>query len=192
MASGLRRIVTGHDENGKAVVAMDGEPPVVFTRPEQPGLAFYEVWNTQSAPARVDAGKDPTAGRPVKVPPPANGTIIRVIDFPPQNPSAPVPDKAIAAKLFEQVGLHVAEDPKIFARHPFMHRTESIDYGIVLSGEMTLLLDDSEVALKAGDVVVQRGTHHAWANRSGKVCRMAFILVDGEYAPELKQKLGGG
>ena len=75
-----------------------------------------------------------------------------------------------------------------------MHRTESIDYGIVLEGQITLVLDDSEVELKQGDIVVQRGTNHAWSNRSGALCRMAFILLDGRYAPEIKvalEKRGG-
>ena len=70
-----------------------------------------------------------------------------------------------------------------------MHRTESIDYGIVIEGEMTLVLDDSAVDLKPGSVVIQRGTNHAWANRSGEPCRMLFILVDGQYAPEIAKAL---
>jgi mannose-6-phosphate isomerase-like protein (cupin superfamily) len=190
MSNRVRRVVTGHDAAGKAVVSMDGEPPVVFSRPEVPGLAFYEVWNTASSPAVVDSGADPTEGRPVKVPPPANGTIIRVIDFPPENPAAPKPTMEQAGQLFGLMGLHPPADPATFARHPFMHRTSSIDYGIVLSGSITMVLDETEVELKAGDVVVQRGTNHAWANRSGTVCRMAFILVDGAYAPELAQRFG--
>ena len=64
-----------------------------------------------------------------------------------------------------------------------MHRTESIDYGVVISGEMTLVLDRGEALLREGDVVVQRGTNHAWANRSGKPCRMLFVLVDGRFEP---------
>jgi len=73
--------------------------------------------------------------------------------------------------------------------HPLMHRTESLDYGIVIEGEMTLVLDDSHVLLKAGSVVVQRGTNHAWANRSGKPCRMLFILVDGRYEASIAAAL---
>ncbi|HET7597649.1 MAG TPA: cupin domain-containing protein, partial [Burkholderiales bacterium] len=70
-------------------------------------------------------------------------------------------------------------------RHPFMHRTETIDYAVVLEGEIVLLLDDEDVPLKAGDVVIQRGTHHAWSNRSDKPCRMLYVLIDGRFAPEL-------
>ena len=73
--------------------------------------------------------------------------------------------------------------------HPLMHRTESIDYGIVIAGEMTLVLDDGEVLLKPGSVVVQRGTNHAWANRSGRPCRMLFVLVDGAYEPAIAAAL---
>lgn len=190
MAPQVRRIVTGHDAGGKAVVVEDGEPPVVFTRPEVPGLAFYEIWNTQSSPATIAASGDPTRDRPVKVPPPKHGTIIRVIDFPPEDPSAPKPPMALAGKLFELMGLHPNTDPKLHERHPFMHRTQSVDYGIVLEGSITLLLDDTEIDLKAGDVVVQNGTIHAWKNRSGANCRMAFILVDGAYEPGVKPVLG--
>lgn len=190
MAPRMRRVVTGHDANGKAIVVEDGEPPVVFTRAEMPGLAFYEVWNTQSAPAVVSAKSDPTKDRPVKVPPPKHGTIIRVIDFPSEDPSKPKPPMELAGKLFELMGLHPVTDPKLYERHHFMHRTQSVDYGIVLEGSMTLLLDDTEVDLKAGDVVVQNGTVHAWRNRSGANCRMAFILVDGEYEPGLKPVSG--
>ena len=69
--------------------------------------------------------------------------------------------------------------------HPLMHRTESVDYGIVLEGELTLVLDGGETVLGAGDIVIQRGTSHAWANRSGRMARMAFILVDGAFEPGL-------
>ena len=65
-------------------------------------------------------------------------------------------------------------------RHPMMHSTRSLDYAIIMSGEIDMLLDDSEVHLKAGDVVVQQATNHAWVNRSGKPCRVAFILIDSQ------------
>lgn len=74
-------------------------------------------------------------------------------------------------------------------RHPLMHRTETIDYAIVLSGEITMLLDDDEVHLKAGDVLVQCGTNHAWSNRSNDMCEVAFILVDGKFDDDLAEKL---
>ena len=86
---------------------------------------------------------------------------------------------------FAEIGDAHASTVKAKSPHPLMHRTESVDYGIVISGEMTLVLDKGETLLKAGDVVIQRGTNHAWANRSGKPCRMLFILVDGQFEPDI-------
>jgi naringenin degradation protein FdeH len=195
MTTPVRRVVTGHDDAGRAVVAQDGVPSVVLTNPAQPGLAFHEIWNTASVPAAIEAdGPDPTLGRPVRTPPPEGGTVIRVVDLPPEPPGGPRASPAEVARLFAAVGLeaHAGGHGGAAPRHPFMHRTESVDYGIVLAGEVTLVLDEDEVRLRAGDIVVQRGTVHAWANRSGKPCRMAFVLVDGRYAGDLAAQLGPG
>lgn len=182
----IRRIVTGHDETGKAVVISNGEPPVVTRPPSQEGLAFHEIWNTSSMPADITATEDePTLGY-TDTAPPKNGSIIRIVDMPPEGPDGPQFDKETARELFAKVGLAENADHMKPGRHPLMHRTATIDYGIVLSGETYLLLDDEEVHLKQGDIVVQRGTIHAWNNRSDKICRMAFILVDGEFDPALK------
>jgi quercetin dioxygenase-like cupin family protein len=155
-----RRVVTGHDAHGTSIVLSDGPVPVHRMMP-QDGVGFYEIWQTEDAPAAVAPAEpsEPTQ-RTLRVPPPERGTKIRINEFHPgfindQGNQSPV------------------------------HRTESIDYGIVLEGEIYLVLDDSEVLLRAGDVVVQRGTDHAWANRSDAVCRVAFILVDGRFTPEL-------
>lgn len=155
-----RRVVTGHDARGTSIVLSDGPVPVHRMMP-QDGVGFYEIWQTEGAPAAVGPAEasEPTQ-RTLRVPPPERGTKIRINEFYPgfineQGNQSPV------------------------------HRTESIDYGIVLEGEIHLVLDDSEVLLRAGDVIVQRGTDHAWANRSGSVCRVAFVLVDGRFTPEL-------
>jgi hypothetical protein len=165
---------------------MDGAPPVVLRSPLQEGLAFTEVWNTSSTPARVDNAPDPTVGRTPQTTPPAGGTIIRVVDIPPEGPGGPQVSAEQAAALLASVGLDHPE-ARGTTRHPFMHRTQTIDYGIVLSGEIYLVLDDEEVHLRAGDIVVQRGTIHAWSNRSDAVCRMAFVLVDGRYGDDVPQ-----
>lgn len=159
-----RRVVTGHDANGKSIFLSDGKVPVVRHLPGE-GVGFYEIWNTASMPAPVAATEltEPTAAD-VTVPPSPNGTKIRINEF--------FPGHLDHRKLQSPI-----------------HRTESIDYGIVLEGEVVLVLDDTETVLKAGDVVVQRGTSHAWANRSDKVARMAFILVDGTFTPELAATL---
>lgn len=157
-----RRVVTGHDANGVSVVISDGIVPVHRVMP-QDGVGFYEIWNTDAMPAPVAPveASEPTE-RSLRVPPEPNGTKIRINEFFPG--------------FINELG---NQSP--------VHRTESIDYGIILEGEIWLVLDDSEVLLKAGDVVVQRGTDHAWANRSDKVCRVAFILVDGKFTDEMVQ-----
>ncbi|MBM3557475.1 MAG: cupin domain-containing protein [Alphaproteobacteria bacterium] len=183
-----RRIVTGHDRSGKSVVAIDTVLKPAIERPEL-GVAFYEIWNTQGAPTTVDNGADPT-GRKLQIAPPPQGSIIRFVDFGPKRPDAPKPTREMARAAFALVGSEHASTWKEDSPHPMMHRTETVDYGIVLEGEITLILDDrSETHLKAGDVVVQRGTDHAWENRSDKPARMAFILVDGRFAPEIATKV---
>lgn len=184
----VRRVVTGHDENGKAIVISDGAPPHVTRPPHQPGLAFHELWNTRATPAPVTATETEPTDFHRATAPPADGSIIRIVDIPPEGQKGPEFDKDTARALFEQVGLAENAEHTIPGRHPLMHRTESIDYGIVLEGQIVLLLDEEEVVLEAGDIVVQRGTIHAWTNRTDRITRMLFILVDGSFDPELAAK----
>ncbi|MBW8637598.1 cupin domain-containing protein [Hoeflea sp. WL0058] len=153
----------------------------------QEGLAFFEIWNTSETPTTILPEFDEPTLLHNGTAPPKNGTVIRIVDMPPEGPDGPQLDKEQAKKLFSAVGLEENAEHHKAGRHPLMHRTESIDYGIVLSGEIFLLLDDSEVHLKQGDVVVQRGTIHAWTNRTDEICRMAFILTDGEFDPNLAE-----
>jgi mannose-6-phosphate isomerase-like protein (cupin superfamily) len=117
--------------------------------------------------------------------PPAQGTRIRFVDIPPDTEEFLQQGAAAMKSAFSQIGDTAASTVMTNSPHPLMHRTESVDYGVVIEGEMTLVLDDSEVLLPQGSVVVQRGTNHAWANRSGKPCRMLFVLVDGSYEPSI-------
>lgn len=173
----VHRVVTGHDADGGAIIASDGPLAVARELAHVPGVMFHEIWSTQATPAPIDNGADPVTGD-IVLPPPANGSRIRFVDFPPETDELLATD---AQAAFSEIGDAGAATGTADAPHPFMHRTETVDYGIVLDGEMTLVLDKGEVALKPGSVVVQRGTNHAWANRSGKPCRMAFILIDGAY-----------
>ena len=158
-----RRVVTGHDAAGKSVFLSDGLVPVVRHLAGE-GVGFYEIWNTGAMPAPVAADEAEPTQRDLTVPPSPNGTKIRINEFFPGH----LDHRSLQSPI---------------------HRTESIDYGIVLEGEVVLVLDDTETVLHAGDVVVQRGTSHAWANRSDKIARMAFILVDGAFTPELAATL---
>jgi mannose-6-phosphate isomerase-like protein (cupin superfamily) len=180
MTANIRRVVTGHDKNGKAVVVSDGVTPVVHYAPLRPGYSMNEVWTTYSSPAVIDQKGEPT-DRPRSIQPPPNGNVCRVIEFPPEASWIGDIDPQKAKEAFASLGsgdaaVHMEKPP-----HPLMHRTKTVDYGIILSGEIYLVLDDSETLLKPGDVVVQCGTNHAWSNRSDKPCRMAFVLVDGTW-----------
>ena len=155
-----RRIVTGHAADGRSVVIADGAVPHVRALP---GATFDEVWSTGQAPEPL--GLAPVAEPPSAAPrtgPPPGGSVIRIIDFAP-------------------AGSGGQTSP--------MHRTRSIDYGIMLEGEMVLILSDSEVMLRAADVVVQRLTDHAWENRSNRPARMAFVLIDASFDEDLGRLL---
>jgi len=184
----IHRVVTGHDAGGRAIVTSDGPLPSVIEIAAIPGTIFHEVWSTDATPAPVDNGTDPTLG-PIVLPPPRHGTRMRFVDIPPDTADYLARGAARMHDAFAQIGDAQASTVRADSPHPLMHRTESVDYGIVIEGEMTLVLDEGEVVLKPGSVVVQRGTNHAWANRSGQLCRMLFVLVDGQYDPAIAQAL---
>ncbi len=184
----IHRVVTGHDSDGRAIVAHEGALPTVAEIQAIPGTVFHEVWATTGSPAPVDNGADPTTGA-LRLPPPTRGTRIRFVDIPPDSAEFLAHGAARMQAAFAQIGDVAASTVKANSPHPLMHRTESVDYGVVIEGELTLVLDDSEVQLRPGSVVVQRGTNHAWANRSGRPCRMLFVLVDGVYDPPIAEAL---
>lgn len=185
MEGRVRRVVTGHDRNGKAIVISDGPAPAVRTNPLRPGHVSTDLWKTAASPVILNnAEPDPTLG-PRQIHPPRNGTIIRISEIAPETDAIRSLDPQQAKEVFKSMGNEGASTFGRGGRHPFMHRTETLDYAVVLSGEIDLLLDDQDVHLKAGDVVIQRGTNHAWSNRSNKPCRMLYILIDGEFEPEL-------
>lgn len=184
----IHRVVTGHDAHGRAVVSSDAPLPTVVELAAVPGTIFHEVWSTAGTPAAVDNGADPTLG-PIVLPPPAQGTRLRFVDIPPDTAEFLADGAARMKDAFAQIGDAGASTVNAGSPHPLMHRTESIDYGVVIEGELTLVLDEGEVTLRPGSVVVQRGTNHAWANRSDRPCRMLFVLVDGAYAPDIAAAL---
>ncbi len=145
MSLQLRRVITGHDVNGKAVVKIDEVSQNLSTG--RPGRSACVVWTTESFPVG-NTGDDDQGARPVGTTL-ENGTVFRVIEF----------------------------SPGVAPRN---HRTDSVDYAVVISGEIDMELDDSVVHLKAGDVLVQRGTIHNWINRGNQPCVMAFVLIDAK------------
>lgn len=168
----IRRVVTGHDGDGRAVVIMDGPARSVLHRPSRPGVALTGLWETTSEPS-TEVARDP-ADRPVVLHPPPGGTVFRVIQFDPEDQqSIAAADPGVA---FSAMG--AAANLVAGARHPYMHRTDTVDYAIVLQGCITMLLDDEDVELGPGDIVIQNGTNHAWSNRGDKPCLIAFVLID--------------
>lgn len=178
----FRRIVTGHDEAGGAVILSDAPPTRVVQVGGPGGPTFFEIWSTNAAPAEIDRQAEEPAESGLILAPPTNGTRIRIIEFPPEGEEIRRLNAAGAQEKFNAMGNVEASKFKTGGPHPLMHRTETVDYGIVIEGEMTLVVDRGETLLHAGDVVVQRGTNHAWANRSDGNCRMAFVLIDGRFA----------
>ncbi|VWC89357.1 cupin 2 domain-containing protein [Burkholderia lata] len=180
MNSPVRRVVTGHDGHGNAIIVSDGAPAAVFPLQALPGLVFSEIWRTVGMPVPIDNGGDPTVG-PLRLAPNRSGSVIRVVDMPPD------PDHATfkADELFSEIAAASASTSTGKPADTLMHRTETVDYGIVIEGEIWLVVDEGETLLKPGDIVVQRGTNHAWSNRSDRNARMVFILLDGRFAPEL-------
>ena len=167
----VRRVVTALDANGRAIALADG--PVALKSLRSPNPAG-EMWVTDKYPPDYSSKEDRAQTKVGLIPPP-NGTIFRIVDFPPMKPEVAKMDVKTRMKV---VGDH-APAKGAPVRHPMMHRTRSLDYAIIMSGEIDMLLDDSEVHLKAGDVIVQQATNHAWVNRGSEVCRIAFILMDG-------------
>jgi mannose-6-phosphate isomerase-like protein (cupin superfamily) len=171
MPNSTRRVVTGKDASGKAIVLSD-ETLSAHGRPEL-GIAPTLLWVTETSPAQVR--KDVNLPQ-VRIAPPPNGTIFRVMELAPEQTITASDEARLQAMRQMQVTPEGAqlEHP----RHPGMHCTKSIDYALILSGEVDMLLDDADVHLKAGDVIVQQATNHAWVNRGSVPCRIAFILVD--------------
>jgi mannose-6-phosphate isomerase-like protein (cupin superfamily) len=163
MAKAARRVVTGHDETGKSVVIADGLPPQLHKMQGRAvGADFFEIWSDSSpVPVLTSVPESEPTQREFTIMP-ASGHLLRIIDiYPPQDGG----------------------------KRTVMHRTRTLDYAVVIEGEVVLVLEDSEVMLKQGDVVVQRGTNHAWENRSDNHTRMAFFHVDAEFGEELLARL---
>ncbi len=169
----VRRVVTKLDSSGKAVVMFDGAVQLKSFRSPNPA---GEMWVTDKSLPDFNWSADRALTK-VGLVPPKNGTIFRMVDFVPLSPEA---ERKMDINLMMKVVGDHAPAKGLPPRHPMMHRTRSLDYAIIMSGEIDMLLDEGEVHLKAGDVVVQQATNHAWVNRSGKPCRVAFVLMDSQ------------
>jgi hypothetical protein len=169
MVKPIRRIVTGHDAEGRSIFVADGPAPHPFSPSHSPNVGLTNLWLTDTLPASNADGPEPTA-QPFRLEPPAAGNVVRIVEFPPDKER----NYGNQAEVFRQYGAGGAHDAK--ARHPGFHKTQSVDYAILLEGEIWALMDVGETLMKPGDVLIQRGTNHAWANRSTAPARVLFVL----------------
>jgi mannose-6-phosphate isomerase-like protein (cupin superfamily) len=175
MVKPVRRIVTGHSAEGKSQFLMDGAAPNVFGLPALPQMVITDVWVTSDAPAGNTGHEDASpAGREVVLHPPKRGTVFRIVDFPPDTEYQKVDMK----ELLGQISASDALDEK--PRHFWFHKTDTVDYAMVLEGEIWAMMDEGESLMRPGDILIQRGTNHSWSNRTSQNCRMAFVLIDAE------------
>jgi Cupin domain len=171
----IRRVVTADDAKGSSRIVEDAPATSIRNVAARPGYRAVNVWRTEQTPAKINA-RDTTKEHQ-GILPPRNGTILRVIDFPPE-PKDSEKLREMLDSTFGGIYQDAAHDRRP-GKHPGMHRTETVDYAIVLEGEIWAVMDESETLLRAGDVLIQRGTNHAWANRSEATARIAFVLIDG-------------
>jgi Cupin domain len=163
MTETIRRVVTGHDAQGKSIVLSDGVPPQFHSMlGPSVGADFFEIWNVAAPVPMLTSteAREPNEREFTIMPP--SGHLLRIIEIYP---------------------------PSEGGQRTVMHRTKTLDYAVVIEGEVVLVLDDSEVTLRKSNVVVQRGTDHAWENRSDKRAVIAFFHIDAEFSDELIRKL---
>jgi uncharacterized cupin superfamily protein len=169
MVRPIRRIVAGNDDRGIAAVLSDGPSPDVRLDPARPGFAMTRLWVQETTPARA-RGLREALNLPHALEPPPTGSVCRAVEYPPEAGYIRNVTAADAHTWFATIGSPAASVATEGAPHPYMQRTNTLDFCSVFEGAITLLLDTAEVDLKAGDQVILRGVSHAWSNRSDKPC----------------------
>jgi mannose-6-phosphate isomerase-like protein (cupin superfamily) len=173
----VRRIVTMDDASGKSVAIEDGPVGDVRTDPARPGFVSTRIWVTDTTPVRIKHAREALA-QPHRIEPPSRGSVCRIVTFPPDAAFRDKVGGAEVAAFFRAMGTPAASTYSPRAPHPYTQKTHTLDFCVILDGEITLVLDTEEVHLAAGDTVVQRGTNHAWSNRSDRPCTIAISSHD--------------
>jgi hypothetical protein len=176
-AKPVRRIVTIDDDRGKSLAISDGPSPDVRDDPARPGFSSARIWMTDCSPVRIGSYRD-TVLQPHAIEPRRGGSVCRIVTFPPDDSFRGKVGAREVEAFFRAMGSPAASTYSAKAPHPYMQQTQTLDFCLILEGEIMLVLDTAEVHLKAGDTVVQRGTNHAWSNRSIRPCRIAFSVHD--------------
>jgi mannose-6-phosphate isomerase-like protein (cupin superfamily) len=171
-ASEIRRVVTTLGADDRSTTLVDS-PVTLAASPS--GNKSANLWLTNSAPAGFSFTED--AAKPTGLDPPDNGTVLRVVDIPPLRAGD---ETKMPPDLMMKLAGGGAAARGVAVANPLMHRTRTVDYAIIMSGEIDMMLDDKTVHLKAGDVVVQQATNHAWLNHGTEPCRIMFVLMDAK------------
>ncbi|WDI31679.1 cupin domain-containing protein [Hyphococcus flavus] len=169
----LRRVITDNSLEGRSRVLIDGEAAKLIAV-EEAGLA--EIWSADLADGGLRDVSDHLAESDLKLEPEPGAVKVRWFTVAPEDPSKSLEEREAAAAFgFGAIGAaHCRVDA---SRHPMMHKTESMDVIILIKGEVELLLDDGEVSLKPGDVVIQRATNHAWVNHGQETALLVAVLI---------------
>jgi mannose-6-phosphate isomerase-like protein (cupin superfamily) len=178
-AAGVRRVVVV-DEKDKSRAIADGPSPDVRTDPARPGFTSTRIWVTDGTPVHLKNLRE-SLHLPHTLEPPPAGSVCRVVTFPPDETYVGKVGAKEVQAYFDAMGSPGASTYSSKAPHPYMQKTQTLDFCLVIEGEITLVLDTEEVHLQAGDTVVQRGTNHAWSNRSQRPCVVAFSSHDATY-----------
>ena len=172
MSKNCRRVVTGFDETGESIIVSDEFVTNKMEKNTRPGVSLTNLWHTSEFPIEMRGDIERIDDEFIMFPQ-ANETICRISSF--------EPDKKYQNIAYDSASyfsdLDAGDTLVKSKRHPFMHKSQTVDYAIILEGEITLLLDHEEVTLSEGDIVIQRGTNHAWVNNSDRLCRVCFILM---------------
>ena len=172
MADQIRRVVTAHNKEGKSIIFSDGIAENAQEMTGMTGLIVTDLWETIKMPVD-NLGVEDTVARPIRHEPPPKGTLFRTVEFPPDKDWK---DNADAQKAFDSIGGGHTRDQS--SDDPLMHKSDTIDYIIILRGEIYAVMEEGETLLREGDVMIQRGTKHSWHNRSDSPCLLAAILID--------------
>ena len=172
----IRRLVTGDDAHGRSSIVEDALATAIRTVAARPNYRAVNIWRTEAAPAPIQAPDTISAHKGI-LPPKNGGSILRIIDFPPES-ADPIERRRQIAATFGDMFSDADHDQRDGV-HPGMHRTDTVDYAIILAGEIWAVMDQDETLMRTGDILVQRGTNHAWANRSHSTARICFVLLNG-------------
>lgn len=178
----VRRVITGVNAQGRSIVVRDEISPFRHSMPGIPDYGGTDIWRTARTPADNQSQEEPCF-LPLAISPEPGGSVFRIVQFPPDELYLDGFDRESAFGAMAD-GHGATETADV--RNPTMHQTHSVDYAVVIRGEVYALLDEDEVLLKAGDTLVQRGTLHGWSNRTSELCIVAFVLIDAVPLPKPK------